>query len=109
MHTHNHHAIRCCLLLPSPTASVFVSLHLQAGDHSGHDYALYFSQGGGCCDCGDSAAWSPSGFCHRHSDQNTEEQLQLEPLEAKTLEAVMSWAVYQLCWTLHACVQTEGL
>ncbi|DBA86385.1 TPA: hypothetical protein ACH3X2_005612 [Trebouxia sp. C0005] len=80
----------------------------QAGDHSGHDYALYFSQGGGCCDCGDSAAWSPSGFCHKHSGQTTEEQLQLEPLEAMTLAAMVSWAVYQLCWTLHICVQTKG-
>ncbi|KAL0037196.1 hypothetical protein WJX79_005216 [Trebouxia sp. C0005] len=57
----------------------------QAGDHSGHDYALYFSQG-----------------------QTTEEQLQLEPLEAMTLAAMVSWAVYQLCWTLHICVQTKG-
>ncbi|KAL0049205.1 hypothetical protein WJX82_008779 [Trebouxia sp. C0006] len=80
----------------------------QAGDHSGHDYALYFSQGGGCCDCGDSAAWSPSGFCHKHSGQDTEEQLELEPLEAVTLAAVLSWAVYQLCWTLHVCAQTKG-
>ena len=106
---HSHHAIWCCLLLPSPTFPNVVSLPLQSGDHSGHDYALYFSQGGGCCDCGDSAAWSPSGFCHKHSGQITEEQLQLEPLEAMTLAAVTSWAVYQLCLTLHVCVQTPGL
>ena len=106
---HEHHDICCCLPLPTPTASSVETWRLQAGDHSGHDYALYFSQGGGCCDCGDSAAWSPSGFCHKHSGQTTEEQLQLEPLEAMTLAAMVSWAVYQLCWTLHICVQTKGL
>ena len=104
-----HRTIWCCLLNPSPKASNVVSMRLQAGDHSGHDYALYFSQGGGCCDCGDSAAWSPSGFCHKHSGQTTEEQPQLEPLEAMTLAAVMSWAVYQLGWTLHVCAQARGL
>jgi len=33
----------------------------------------------------------------------------VEPLEAVTLAAVLSWAVYQLCWTLHVCAQTKGL
>ena len=23
----------------------------------------------GCCDCGDTGAWSPNGFCHRHGKE----------------------------------------
>ena len=38
----------------------------RAGDHEGHDYLLYASACGGCCDCGDPDAWKPSGFCSNH-------------------------------------------
>ena len=34
--------------------------------HEGHDYRIYQSPSGGCCDCGDPSAWRPSGFCARH-------------------------------------------
>lgn len=82
---------------------------LQVGEHLQHDYSMYFSDAGGCCDCGDSAAWKPSGFCQRHSGQGTQEPLTLEPLEAVTLEAVLSWAVYQLCCALKACIHGVSL
>lgn len=32
----------------------------------GHDVFFYHSQSGGCCDCGDTQAWSKHGFCRRH-------------------------------------------
>ena len=38
----------------------------QAGDHTGHDYVLYLSEAGGCCDCGDPISLKDSGFCPRH-------------------------------------------
>ena len=31
-----------------------------------HDYVLYRSEAGGCCDCGDVASWEPSGCCPLH-------------------------------------------
>ncbi|QDZ25745.1 hypothetical protein A3770_18p82630 [Chloropicon primus] len=37
-----------------------------AGDHEGHDYSLYVSDHGGCCDCGDELSWRKEGFCKRH-------------------------------------------
>lgn len=42
------------------------------GNHEGHDYRLYSSGYGGCCDCGDPAAWKPKGFCSKHSASSTE-------------------------------------
>ena len=41
------------------------------GDHEGHDYYLHASSGGGCCDCGDPAAWDPKGFCCVHAGLTT--------------------------------------
>ena len=32
----------------------------------GHDYSLYHSQAGGCCDCGDLTSWTAAGCCPRH-------------------------------------------
>lgn len=36
------------------------------GPHRDHDYIIYRSAAGGCCDCGDHMAWDPRGFCDRH-------------------------------------------
>lgn len=36
-------------------------------NHEGHDYTLYSSELGGCCDCGDSKAFQTQGFCSRHN------------------------------------------
>eukprot|EP00981_Chlorochromonas_danica_P001717 scaffold369_cov177-Ochromonas_danica.AAC.50 len=40
--------------------------------HEGHDVYFYHSAAGGCCDCGDAAAWSPEGFCCHHGKRNTD-------------------------------------
>jgi hypothetical protein len=32
-----------------------------------HDYVLYRSEAGGCCDCGDVASWQPAGCCPLHA------------------------------------------
>lgn len=33
----------------------------KAGDHTGHDFRLYQSMGGGSCDCGIKDAWKEAG------------------------------------------------
>jgi len=38
----------------------------QASDHTGHHVLFHQAGIGGCCDCGDSEAWAPSGCCLRH-------------------------------------------
>jgi len=38
-----------------------------SNDHEGHDYRIYHSHSGGCCDCGDANAWKRDSFCKTHS------------------------------------------
>ena len=49
--------------------------------HIGHDYRLYRSSSGGCCDCGDTLAWKTTGFCGGHSgpDPSFDPSTQLPP------------------------------
>lgn len=39
------------------------------GNHEGHDIFFHRTYPGGCCDCGDSEAWDPEGFCTYHGDR----------------------------------------
>lgn len=43
----------------------------QNSDHRGHDVFFYHSHSGGCCDCGDSGAWDPRGFCCDHGTSSS--------------------------------------
>uniref|UniRef100_A0AAV1TSY6 E3 ubiquitin-protein ligase n=1 Tax=Peronospora matthiolae TaxID=2874970 RepID=A0AAV1TSY6_9STRA len=38
----------------------------QNGNHEGHDVLFHRTSPGGVCDCGDSEAWAPEGFCVDH-------------------------------------------
>ncbi|KAL4087004.1 hypothetical protein PRIC1_014062 [Phytophthora ramorum] len=37
-----------------------------SSDHEDHEVFFYYTHSGGCCDCGDTEAWAPEGFCTRH-------------------------------------------
>ncbi|GFR39987.1 hypothetical protein Agub_g521, partial [Astrephomene gubernaculifera] len=54
---------RTCQL--SPSSAVCVSC-FRAGGHEAHDWIQYRSHSGGCCDCGDTAAWREEGCCPAH-------------------------------------------
>lgn len=92
------------------TTTVFLNMAMQAGDHTNHDYSMYFSFAGGCCDCGDPTSWKPSGFCPRHTGQaNTlQHNAQLDALEQTIAKAVLSWAVQELCLAVHTCAKPAG-
>lgn len=42
----------------------------QNGNHEGHDVFFHRTTPGGVCDCGDSEAWAPEGFCIHHGQRN---------------------------------------
>lgn len=48
----------------------------QNGNHEGHDVFFHRTSPGGVCDCGDSEAWAPEGFCiyhgRRHNDAESD-------------------------------------
>lgn len=54
-----------------------------ASDHEGHEVYFYHSAAGGCCDCGDSDAWSTAGFCNKHGKKH-DDPVSFLPLEMKT-------------------------
>lgn len=60
-----HVAYRCktCGIWPS---SCMCAECFDINEHKDHDFRMYSSGRGGCCDCGDPAAWKTSGFCSRH-------------------------------------------
>lgn len=37
-----------------------------SSDHDDHEVFFYYTQSGGCCDCGDTEAWAAEGFCTSH-------------------------------------------
>lgn len=60
-----HIAYRCHTCATS-SSSCICAWCFHSSDHRDHDYCIYRSELGGCCDCGDNSAWKESGFCHRH-------------------------------------------
>lgn len=62
-------AFRCNTCGVTPSSAV--CLHcFRAGDHEGHDYRMYISDAGGCCDCGDPTSWRDEGCCPRHRSES---------------------------------------
>jgi hypothetical protein len=61
----DHMAYRCRTCGLSDSSCMCVEC-FDPEEHEGHDFRLYSSPSGGCCDCGDPLAWKTSGFCKRH-------------------------------------------
>ncbi|TYZ62577.1 hypothetical protein PybrP1_003089 [[Pythium] brassicae (nom. inval.)] len=50
-----------------------------SSDHDDHEVFFYYTQSGGCCDCGDTEAWAPEGFCTSHKGAQDADPLRLLP------------------------------
>ncbi|OII74371.1 uncharacterized protein cubi_01215 [Cryptosporidium ubiquitum] len=61
-----HIAYRCITCGTSTSSCICVDC-FQNGNHENHEYYIYKSDYGGCCDCGDEQAWSKEGFCRKHN------------------------------------------
>ncbi|KUF89138.1 hypothetical protein AM588_10002080 [Phytophthora nicotianae] len=48
-------------------------------DHEDHEVFFYYTHSGGCCDCGDTEAWAPEGFCTRHKGAQDADPLSFLP------------------------------
>ena len=55
--TGEHVAYRCITCQTSGSSCICAEC-FNASDHEGHDYRIYQSSSGGCCDCGDPLAWN---------------------------------------------------
>ncbi|CAH0490107.1 unnamed protein product [Peronospora farinosa] len=50
-----------------------------SSDHEDHEVFFYYTQSGGCCDCGDTEAWASEGFCTRHKGAQDADPLSFLP------------------------------
>ncbi|CEG46056.1 hypothetical protein F441_08560 [Plasmopara halstedii] len=50
-----------------------------SSDHEDHEVFFYYTHSGGCCDCGDTEAWSPEGFCTHHKGAQDADPLSFLP------------------------------
>ena len=56
-----------CVQCQAHSTCVLCEPCFRESDHTGHDVTFFrVSIVGGCCDCGDTAAWKPEGFCSKH-------------------------------------------
>eukprot|EP00873_Tetraselmis_striata_P010026 jgi/Tetstr1/430290/TSEL_020115.t1 len=62
-------AYRCKTCQVGPASAVCPAC-FKAGGHEDHDYIMYTSDAGGCCDCGDLSSWKASGCCPMHRPSN---------------------------------------
>ena len=58
-------AYRCRTCGMSPCSAICHEC-FEKGPHRNHNFLMYRSVAGGCCDCGDPGAWKASGFCSSH-------------------------------------------
>ncbi|KAF1331626.1 E3 ubiquitin-protein ligase ubr2, partial [Globisporangium splendens] len=50
-----------------------------SSDHDDHEVFFYYTHSGGCCDCGDTEAWAPEGFCTSHKGAQDADPLRFLP------------------------------
>ena len=98
----DHMAYRCRTCGLSDSSCMCVDC-FDPKEHEGHNFRLYKSPSGGCCDCGDPLAWRPEGFCKKHQvpDENVDPSLALDVATRHRIEV----AVY--CTVHHLLLQSE--
>ena len=64
---HSKHVAYRCKTCEKTTSSCICVDCFNRSNHEGHDYSIFTSESGGCCDCGDPLSWDKEGFCERHS------------------------------------------
>ncbi|KAH8739905.1 hypothetical protein FG386_001722 [Cryptosporidium ryanae] len=83
------HVAYRCLTCGVTTSSCICVDCFQSSNHEGHDYYIYKSDYGGCCDCGDEQAWSSKGFCRRHGEDRTADSNSGSDTERKVTDTLV--------------------
>ncbi|CAD7969350.1 unnamed protein product [Amoebophrya sp. A25] len=107
----HHVAYRCLTCGISPSSCICVAC-FNAGEHEGHDYFIYRSDYGGCCDCGDCDAWDVTGFCRYHRmayEANRRNPCTNLPHKIKnTLRNILPIQLQRLCYHLSEWNRGNG-
>ncbi|XP_024945572.1 E3 ubiquitin-protein ligase UBR2 isoform X2 [Cephus cinctus] len=93
-----------------PTCVLCVDCFKQSG-HRNHKYKMGTSNGGGCCDCGDTEAWKKEPFCNMHliGTQTTESSGNKLPDDISERAVATFEAVLKYCYELLSLEHTPGL
>ena len=75
-------AYRCRTCGMSPCSAICHEC-FEKGPHRDHNFLMYRSVAGGCCDCGDPGAWKASGFCTSHKGPPASFSLPMPELELR--------------------------
>ena len=75
-------AYRCRTCGMSPCSAICHEC-FEKGPHRNHNFLMYRSVAGGCCDCGDPGAWKASGFCSSHKGPPASFHLPMPELELR--------------------------
>lgn len=97
----SHVAYRCVTCGISENSCMCVYC-FDAKDHVDHEYRLYSSSAGGCCDCGDPIAWRESGFCKKHRVDKSAPYQRDERILSNARFAC-SVVTEHLMWALRRC------
>ncbi|KAG0562955.1 hypothetical protein KC19_9G186000 [Ceratodon purpureus] len=99
-------AYRCRTCQVNDSSAICVGCFLK-GEHRQHDYVMYHSESGGCCDCGDPEAWQENGFCSAHRSVDRQEPCVPLELERPTRESVSN-VLYMLSFIIGYIPETKG-
>ena len=100
--TGEHVAYRCFTCGISENSCMCVNC-FDANDHLNHEYRLYSSTAGGCCDCGDPQAWRESGFCKRHRVPKEKRPSMISHDVTRGSKLACRAVVEHLVWALRRC------
>lgn len=92
----NDLAYRCLDCGTGPCSAICAECFIN-GDHKNHNYVMYQSSAGGCCDCGDADAWLPSGNCCFHNDSDCRLLQSLSTSTSVRLYTVVSSVLWVHC------------
>ena len=68
----------------------------------GHSYKRYFSNCGGCCDCGDCESWVREGWCdkHRNASYHKDSDMLMDPEQGQCSVELTYAGIAQEQWIL---------
>ncbi|CAK9854975.1 unnamed protein product [Sphagnum jensenii] len=81
-------------------SSAICEICFHQGDHEFHDFVMYHSESGGCCDCGDREAWKEDGFCKIHQVSN-QKPGHLPAKLYQLTKLTVCWALEKLSISVH--------
>eukprot|EP01083_Nonionella_stella_P309159 1093776_1 len=78
-------------------------------NHDGHDWFATYTNGSGCCDCGDPLSWDPKGFCTKHPGPSAGDSIQIAPNIESIARLLSGYIIYLISHALHDHHNTDDV